>query len=196
VGTVPSGGWQNPSLDRRQYVTPPVDGIQDYDFTAAPPVGSAIQVILPIAAQDVIVDIPSWLKGVRVHTATNCMEVLTTTSRSLEVPTTSSIPNEFPSKNWKAWHDTMPGGPKSLHITGEVTCPTTGYTAVLTPTVPPNLNPKIYAMDLIVSPPSPGTIVHQTVSDVPVRYSEDTDKNIVSITIHPEEISVDVDIVS
>ena len=85
VGTVSSGGWKNPSLDRRYYVTPPADGIQDYDFTAVPPVGPAIQVILPTAAQDVIVDIPAWLKGVRIHSATNNIEAHTATSNAMNL---------------------------------------------------------------------------------------------------------------
>lgn len=85
VGTVSSGGWKNPSLDRRHYIAPPSDGILDYDFSASPPVGTAIQVILPIAAQDVLVEIPLWLKGVRIHSATNQVEAYTFTSKTLDL---------------------------------------------------------------------------------------------------------------
>lgn len=70
-GQVNSGGWKNGTLEMRYYVNPPEDGIQDLDFVAQPPVGNAIQVILPVSAHHVITDIPGWLKGVRVHAKSN-----------------------------------------------------------------------------------------------------------------------------
>ncbi len=102
----------------------------------------------------------------------------------------------YTSKNWKAWHDTMPGSPPTLHVKGEVTCPTSGYSANLVPRVPQGINPAIYIMDLEVTPPGEGTVVHQTVTDVPVHYSEDTDVAYGSIDIQPEGITVEVGTVS
>ena len=83
VGTVSSGGWKNGTLELKVYVHPPEDGIQDIDFRAEPPNGVAIDVILPIAAQTVMPDIPEWLKGVRVHSATNNVEALTSGAKSV-----------------------------------------------------------------------------------------------------------------
>jgi hypothetical protein len=74
-GKVNSGGWKNGSLEPRYYLLPPSDGIQDFDFVASPPVGTAIQVILPVTAHYVIQQIPDWLSGVRVHSKSNSVEV-------------------------------------------------------------------------------------------------------------------------
>jgi hypothetical protein len=82
LGTVPTGGWKNGTLEPRFYIVPPTDGIQDFDFAADPPVGPAIDVILPIAAQTMMESISSWLKGVRVHSATNNVEALLASAKS------------------------------------------------------------------------------------------------------------------
>ena len=50
----------------------------------------------------------------------------------------------FPTKDWESWHDTMPGSPPTLHVTGKVICPTTGFSAILVPHYPPSLNQDIY----------------------------------------------------
>lgn len=85
IGTVSSGGWKNGTLDARHYFVPPADGIQDFDFAATPPVGPSIQIILPISAQTVVFPIPSWLKGVRVHSATNNIEADLGVSKNIEI---------------------------------------------------------------------------------------------------------------
>jgi hypothetical protein len=67
-GTVPTGGWTNEKMDPRVYVTPPVDGIWDYDFMALKPTGPVPQVITPIQATHTWADYPANdLKGVRIH---------------------------------------------------------------------------------------------------------------------------------
>lgn len=73
-GLVRTGGWKNGALEPRYYINPPQDGIQDFDFVAEPPVGPAVEVILPISAHTPMEHIPSWLKGVRVHSETNSIE--------------------------------------------------------------------------------------------------------------------------
>lgn len=73
-GQVSSGGWTAGTLSPVEYVMPPADGIQDFDFIATPPTGVVIQVVLPITAHYVMQNIPSWLKGVRVHSQTNTVE--------------------------------------------------------------------------------------------------------------------------
>ena len=83
VGTVRSGGWKNGTLDLVQYIVPPADGIQEINFLAEPPQGSAIDVLLPIPALTVISDIPEWLKGVRVISATNKLEALLGDAKSV-----------------------------------------------------------------------------------------------------------------
>lgn len=65
-GTVPTSGWTDGQLSPYIYVTPPKDGIQDFDFIAKPPTGIVLQVLTPIEA-DWRATMPKWLKGFRIH---------------------------------------------------------------------------------------------------------------------------------
>ncbi len=76
MGTVTTSGWKAAILSLRMYAHPPEDGIQDIDFLATPPAGSALQVLLPITA-DTSFELVSWVKGIRVHSKSNAEEVLT-----------------------------------------------------------------------------------------------------------------------
>lgn len=76
AGEVSSGGWKNGTLVPRIYLVPPQDGIADYEFEAEPPTGPSISVILPIVAQATLTDPPAWLRGIRIHSATNQVEAL------------------------------------------------------------------------------------------------------------------------
>jgi hypothetical protein len=72
-GKVPTTGWSNPALQPVIYITPPLDGMWDFQFVATAPAGGAGDVILPITANTVL-PMPKWLKGVRVHAKNNSME--------------------------------------------------------------------------------------------------------------------------
>lgn len=72
-GLVNSSGWSDGRLVPWLYVMPPEDGIQDFDFIAKSPDGMVLWVELPITAS-LVMEMPGWLKGVRVHAATNAME--------------------------------------------------------------------------------------------------------------------------
>ena len=102
----------------------------------------------------------------------------------------------FPTKDWESWHDAMPGSPATLHVTGKVVCPTTGYAALLVPHYPPSLNQDIYLLSLVVIPPWPGTVVHQTETEVDVHFREDTQTAYTHVTILPENTTVEVKPVS
>lgn len=104
--------------------------------------------------------------------------------------------NDVTSHNWKAWHDFMPGSDPTLHVKGEITVPTTGYAANLVPHKPQGINPAIYIFDLIVTPPDPSQIVHQTVTTLPVSYQENTSQKYSHVTILPENITEEVTITS
>lgn len=84
-GTVSSSGWHDAQLSPRFYIAPPTDGIWDFDFVARPPGGIALDVVLPIAGA-YAGHAPSWVKGVRIHSATNSIEVKTSTSAKLVAP--------------------------------------------------------------------------------------------------------------
>ena len=104
---------------------------------------------------------------------------------------------QYSPTKWSAWYNTMPGSPHTLHVTGTITVPTTGYHAKLTQHIPPGINPTIYLLDLIVTPPASGTIVHQTVTELSVDpYEEETENRYLQVTILPIDETVHVKTVS
>jgi len=100
------------------------------------------------------------------------------------------------SSKWKAWHNFMPGTTPTLYVTGDVTVPSTGYSASLAPHQPQGINAAIYLLDLNIVAPQPGEIVDRTVTTFEVRYEEKTDTNYEQVTILPENHTVDVEVVS
>lgn len=66
-GEVPTTGWSNVQLLRRVYVTPPSDGIWEYDLFALPPSGPAAQVITKVQASNTWKDYDQSIKGVRIY---------------------------------------------------------------------------------------------------------------------------------
>jgi len=75
-GETRTGGWTNPELVEIIYVTPPADGIYEYEFVATPPDGPSTTALTPIEAETVRHSIPKELKGVRVKAETNSKEAL------------------------------------------------------------------------------------------------------------------------
>jgi hypothetical protein len=74
TGKVPTSGWSGCRLSPRYYVTPPKDGVWDFDMLADEPTGIVAQVVLPISAHTLINNPPSWVRGIRVHSETNSAE--------------------------------------------------------------------------------------------------------------------------
>ena len=85
MGRVTTSGWSNPRLEPFIYVTPPKDGIQEFDAVATPPDAGTVvlNVLTPVTAETTIpgIDIanfwgPGWpLKGIRCHTTSNSKTV-------------------------------------------------------------------------------------------------------------------------
>lgn len=96
--------------------------------------------------------------------------------------------------DWKAWHDTMPGSPQTLHVVGACEFPKAGYSVQLRPANPQGINPKIYLLNKIVTPPSGMTA--QVVTVVPVHYEERTETRYDKVQINPDGTTVDVQEVS
>ncbi|MGF0540740.1 hypothetical protein ACQQ2Q_22340 [Agrobacterium sp. ES01] len=93
-GTVPTSGWKNPSLGAWLYISPPDDGIQDFDFVAEAPTGIVLPKISPIAAQNTVAVDPDnyWghglpLRGVRIHARNGAFDAF-----PIEVASESSVP--------------------------------------------------------------------------------------------------------
>jgi len=67
-GNVPTGGWTEVQLLRREYEKEPADGIYEYDLLAKPPDGIATQVISKVKATDVWEKVDAKkIKGIRVY---------------------------------------------------------------------------------------------------------------------------------
>jgi hypothetical protein len=78
-GTTNTGGWSNGRLDARLYLggTPP-DGIQGFDFVADAPTGENTDALSPISTQEITLDLPKTIRGIRIYAATNSIEKLFT----------------------------------------------------------------------------------------------------------------------
>lgn len=90
-GSVNSSGWKDGQLSPRVYIRPPEDGIQDFDFLARPPAGFVRPVVTDISAEDVYGRMPGWLKGIRVHSANNAVEVAVTNPSSVTIAPWASV---------------------------------------------------------------------------------------------------------
>lgn len=96
--------------------------------------------------------------------------------------------------NWTAWRDTQPVKKATLHVKGDCTFPTTGYTAKLQPATPQGFNPNIYILELVIHIPVDRSAKHPV--DTPVTYEEQTDKTYTDVQITPDNITVPVKDVS
>jgi hypothetical protein len=72
VGEVATSGWSGIRLSPRFYVTPPADGLWEFDFEGHPPSGLVLEVVLPVSA-NYIGGVPAWFKGAKVYAAQNSM---------------------------------------------------------------------------------------------------------------------------
>lgn len=67
VGQVPTGGWKDAKLTRRETKDAPKDGVYEFDLTAVRPDGIVIQVISKVTAKETWKDPPADLKGIKVY---------------------------------------------------------------------------------------------------------------------------------
>ncbi|WP_332819009.1 hypothetical protein [Sphingopyxis sp.] len=72
-GLTPTAGWSEVRLEPHVYITPPEDGIQDFDLVGDRPTGSAADALTPVEAawEGPLED---WLIGVRIHAVDNMIE--------------------------------------------------------------------------------------------------------------------------
>jgi hypothetical protein len=74
IGKVGTSGWTNGALLARQYIVPPEDGMQDFDFVAHPPEGVVLPMESLILGEGFLSEIPSWMRGFRIVTANDSFE--------------------------------------------------------------------------------------------------------------------------
>ena len=103
---------------------------------------------------------------------------------------------QYPTHDWDAWHDFMPGSPPTLYITGKIVFPAAGYSAVLVRNYPGSINPTLGLYDLVVTKPNPSNDDDKGHFEEDVRYSEDTTEPYQQVEIHPGDIKVPVKTVS
>jgi hypothetical protein len=98
-------------------------------------------------------------------------------------------------KEFKAWLDKMPGANNSLHVTGKVTVPTTGWTATLIEAVPQGIVREILVLE--VKKVKPDRASGDMVSHVPVRFDKPDSFAYFQVTIigDGEEFTIPVEIV-
>jgi len=96
--------------------------------------------------------------------------------------------------NWAAWHDSQPTKKATLHVKGDCTFPTTGYTVKLKPAMPQGFNPSIYILELIIHIPVDKSAKH--VVNTSVMYDEQTDRSYTDVQITPDNVTVPVKEVS
>ena len=86
MGSASSTGWTRVELGPWVYVTPPADGIYDFDLIGKPPFGMALQVITPVATSTTFPDPPTNFKGVRIHATSNHVESTLDDNSQIEFP--------------------------------------------------------------------------------------------------------------
>lgn len=154
-GTVSSAGWSHPVLIAYQYILPPQDGIYDFTFYATPPKEPGATVITPIEVSHRLNVASDNFKGVRIHSATNNIEVM------LEAqipPPASTIINGITDVQLSV----LQGDPRQLVINVSGTVDSAGWTqSVLVPheyLVPPQ--DGIYEFTYYATPPvEPGKTI-------------------------------------
>ena len=72
-GLAATAGWANVRLDPHVYITPPDDGVQDFDLVGDRPSGDATEALSEVEAawEGPLED---WVIGVRVHAVDNLIE--------------------------------------------------------------------------------------------------------------------------
>jgi len=108
-GRVVSSGWCGPELAQYFYLTPPTDGIQEFDFIATrPPAGGVVLPSLaPVRAEFLLLDVDLenyWgagqrLRGVRVYAVSNSKTALFTESAEMPGPVGRTAAHVAPSRS-------------------------------------------------------------------------------------------------
>jgi hypothetical protein len=106
-----------------------------------------------------------------------------------------SMPKNSDKGEFKAWLDKMPGANNTLHVTGKVTVPTTGFHVSLVEAVPQGINPKILILE--VKKVRPTGAAGDVVTHVPVRYDRAHSPDYTDVTIRDDgnDFTIPVEVV-
>jgi len=122
-------------------------------------------------------------------TGTRGVEVVGATRRQrLDLPVESTEQGRC--FDWSAFVNRQPPGPAKLIVTGTCEFRSGGFTVELRRRVPQGINPRNLLLDKIVTPPSgPST---DAITQVEVRYEEETTAGFDSVTILPDGPTIQV----
>jgi len=99
-----------------------------------------------------------------------------------------------PCKDWKAWHDVMPGTPSAkLHVTATCQFPTAGYSVELVPEPGREQKPPVYVLKRVVH--KPAGMAAQVITDAPLEYSAEAAGEYKTVLIKPERKRIPVKVV-
>jgi hypothetical protein len=94
-------------------------------------------------------------------------------------------------RDFSAFVDRQPPGPATLNVTGVCRFPTAGFSVELRRRVPQGFNPRDLLLDKIVTAPSAAAA--EVITEVEVRYREETEDGFDSVTILPDIGSIPVE---
>lgn len=92
-------------------------------------------------------------------------------------------------RDWSAVHDLEPPG-GTLHVTATCTFPSAGYTVELRRAEPQGIDPEDLLLEKVVQEPQGPSA--DVLTDVAVRYEEDTDFGYRTVTILPDGPTIEV----
>jgi hypothetical protein len=95
--------------------------------------------------------------------------------------------------DWKAWIDAMPPG-RRLHVQGKCVYPTAGWTITLKKRVPQGAVSSVLMLDRVADPPRDPAVQKETTYTPTYEQKLGPDENYDTVTIMPEEISVQVSV--
>jgi hypothetical protein len=98
-------------------------------------------------------------------------------------------------KEWSAWYNAQPGGSNSLHVTGICTFRSSGYNVKLIRRKPNSIKPASCMLDLAITAPTGIAGIERGIRHIPVRYSEQTERQCDSVNIEPDHVTIPVKIV-
>lgn len=101
---------------------------------------------------------------------------------------------EWECKDWKAWHNRMPGSPPTLHVAGECVFPYPGFEARLVVHDPPGSNGMDLLLDLVITEPKDPN--PDVVTTVQVHFELQTDAKYDTVSIIGQALGIKVEDVS
>jgi len=162
----------------------PVVFIQQPEYWTIEVVGSLRGIAIPAQAPYAVsLPVTSFLgtKGIEVAGANR-------TQRFDLVPQQAS---QGDCRDFTAFVDRQPPGPATLHVTGVCRFPTAGFTVELRRRVPQGFNPRDLLLDKVVTAPSEAAA--EVITEVEVRYSEETVDGFDTVSISPDIGSIAVE---